>query len=506
MRFNVVNKGKEKTYNYEGVEAYSQSSALELYSTVVTSSLSGTFYEKEDDRLDRIIALIGQVDPVFVAKLAIYTRENMHLRSVPLVLVAELSRIHRGDDLVRKTVNRVIQRADEITELLAYYQLANSRTDEKKLNGLSKQIQKGIALAFNKFDEYQFAKYNRKTDVTLKDALFLTHPKAATSEQQVLFDKIVNDQLEVPYTWEVELSNVGQRAFTNPKNKAAAMTSKWEELIDSGRLGYMALLRNLRNLLEADIQKSALKKVVKRLADPKEVRRSKQLPFRFLAAYRELEGLKIGRASYLMNSLEKAVIASAKNIAGFDLDQRVLLAADVSGSMYSPVSPNSKVRCFDIGLVLSMLLASRSENVVTGMFGDIWMEKNLSKKAILSSVRRFEAIAGCVGYSTNGHKVIDALISNRRVMDKVMLFTDLQMWDSHHGGDSLRVSWAKYKRNVAPKAKLYLFDLMGYGQAPLSLKSNDVFMIAGWSDKIFDVLDAIENGSSAISSIDQIQI
>ncbi|MDW3190760.1 MAG: TROVE domain-containing protein [Cytophagales bacterium] len=506
MRFNVSNKQKEKTYNYEGAVAYSKSETLELYSAVVTSSLSGDLYENAWDRLNRIIYLIDKVDPVFAAKLAIYAREEMHLRSIPLVLVAELSRIHRGDELVKKATARVIQRADEITELLAYYQLANSRSGEKKLNKLSKQLQKGIASAFNKFDEYQFAKYNRKTEVTLRDALFLTHPKAASDEQQLLFNKIVNDELEVPYTWEVELSQVGQRPFTNPKNKASAMTAKWEELIDSGKLGYMATLRNLRNFLEAGVQRSSIKKVAKLLGDPKQVKRSKQLPFRFLSAYRELEKLKLNHATYLMNSLEKAVMASAANIKGFGLDQRVLLAADVSGSMYSPVSYNSKVRCFDIGLVLSMLLASRSVNVVTGIFGSTWSEKNLSKKDILSNVRKLERLAGSVGYSTNGHRVIDALIATKREMDKVMFFTDLQMWDSTYGGESLRASWTKYKRYVAPKAKLYLFDLMGHGNTPLSLKGNDVYLIAGWSDKIFEVLDAIENGASAISCINQIEI
>ena len=134
----------------------------------------------------------------------------------------------------------------------AYYQLANERTDVKKLNRLSKQVQKGLAASFNSFDEYQFAKYNRKSEVTLKDALFLVHPKAKDENQQVIFDKIADDALATPYTWE-DSSSLGQLAFENEAAKAKAFRNKWEALIESKKLGYMAMMRNLRNILEAKV-------------------------------------------------------------------------------------------------------------------------------------------------------------------------------------------------------------------------------------------------------------
>jgi hypothetical protein len=131
----------------------------------------------------------------------------------------------------------------------------------KKLNKLSKQIQKGLVKSFNKFDEYQFAKYNRKAEVTLKDALFLVHPKAKDENQQAIFNKIVNDSLETPYTWEVELSVLGQTKFADDAERKAAFKNKWEELIFSNKLGYMATLRNLRNILEANVSSDAMNKV-----------------------------------------------------------------------------------------------------------------------------------------------------------------------------------------------------------------------------------------------------
>ena len=226
MKFNFKRKSKQEIRNHEGAKAFRMTPKLELYTAVVTASLSRNFYETEVERMNRIRKLVKEVDPVFVAKLAVYAREKMHLRSIPLVLVVELAKVHKGDALVSKTIKRVLQRADEITELLAYYQTANKRKGEKQLNKLSKQVQKGVAEAFNRFDEYQFAKYNRANAVTLKDALFLTHPKAKDEAQQTLFNKIVNDELAVPYTWEVQLSQLGQQKFVTQNDKALAMQAK----------------------------------------------------------------------------------------------------------------------------------------------------------------------------------------------------------------------------------------------------------------------------------------
>ncbi len=502
MRFNKkTKKAKKVIKNHEGAKAYKVSPKMELYTSVVTSSLSNKFYETGQERLTRIKKLMKQVDPDFIAKLALYTREKMYLRSIPLVLTVELSKIHNGTSLVKNTVGRVVKRADEITELLAYYQLANKRNGVKKLNRLSKQIQKGLSLAFNKFDEYQFAKYNRKREVTLKDALFLTHPKADDENQQALFNKIVNDTLEVPYTWEVELSKLGQQKFESEAAKKEAVRLKWSELIESGRLGYMALMRNLRNILQANVESTYIEKVGERLANPAQVRRSKQLPFRFLAAYRELELIKSPHASYLMSALEDAIKVSVENIKGFNLHTKVVLASDVSGSMYRPISPNSKIQCYDIGLTLSMLMRYKSDSVITGIFGSTWKTVNLPKANILSNTQKLRNIAGQVGYATNGHKVIEYLNQNRMAVDKVMMFTDVQLYNSQHGGNSLEKEWLAYKRNVAPNAKLYVFDLAGYGNTPLEIGKNDVYKIAGWSDKVFEVLEAIEQGSTAVKEI-----
>ena len=507
MNYNSKLKEMGPVENHEGAKSYMMTPELELYTAVVTVSLSDTFYEKQDERTDRIARLMGKVSPEFVAQLAVYTRTEMHLRSIPLLLLVELAKIHNGDSLVARAVEKTVLRADEIMELLMCYQWRNPSDDQrKKLGKLSRQIQNGLQRAFNRFDEYQFAKYDRDNlEVKLRDALFLVHPRAKDEQQQALFDKIVNRQLAIPYTWETELSALGQQQFESDGQRQEAFREKWEELIRSGKMGYMALLRNLRNMLQANISPSEVQLVADRLSDAVQVANSKQLPFRYLSAYRELEEVESLHTQTVMTALETAVKHSAANIEGFDRNTRVLLASDVSGSMWTPISKRSTVRNYDIGLLLAMLLRSRCNQVVTGIFGDEWKVVNMPNDNILMATRQLEKISNSVGYSTNGYKVIDWLISNKMVMDKVMMFTDLQMWDSTSHNQDIEFYWKKYKR-IAPAAKLYLFDLAGYGQSPLRLVSKDVYLIAGWSDRVFDVLSAIDRGEEALTAISRIEI
>lgn len=523
MKFNLLSKVKTIVTNHEGAKAFKMSAEMELYTTVVTWSLNDTFYEKDKTRMERLSKLIAQCNPVFVGKLAVYARTKMYMRSVPLVLATELAKLHSGDDLVARVTDGVIGRADEITELLACYQMVNQRTGTKKLNRLSKQMQKGLSQAFNRFDEYQFAKYNRDGDIKLRDALFLVHPRAKDDLQQLIFNKIVANGLQTPYTWETELSALGQLNFDSVEAKAIAFRAKWEELIDSGKFGYMALLRNLRNIQEAGVSYAHFKKVCATLADGEQVAKAKQFPFRYLAAYRELitpastvktiamaaKAAITGNKGYtgdLLDALEKAVQASAANIRGFDENTRVLLACDVSGSMQKPISANSKVLLYDIGLMLAMLLQSRCNNVEVGMFGNTWKTIAVPRHNILGNVQEFYRREGEVGYSTNGYLVIHDLNIRRVKMDKVMLFTDCQLWNNNNSTNHIQEQWVYYKQHIAPNAKLYLFDLAGYGQTPLQLLQNDVYLVSGWSDKVFDVLAAIEKGSSALDLINKIDL
>ncbi len=513
MRFNFFSRllhgETAAVVNHEGAAAVALTPSLALYAAVVTTFVHDSFYEKAPARVDRLRALIGQCEAAFVARLAVYAREQMNLRTVPLVLVVELAHIASGSDLVRRTVARVVQRPDEITELLALYALANGRTaNRKSLGQLSKQVQKGLAEAFTRFDAYQLAKYDRVGAIRLRDALFLTHAKGRTEAQQAVFDQLVRGELPVPNTWETRLSGLGQQAFESAEAKAAAFRATWEDLVTSNQLGYMALLRNLRNVLQANVSAPTIQRIANRLADPAQVARARQLPFRFLAAYREVQAITSADGPVLLDALEQAAKASVAHLTGFGPETRVVLACDVSGSMQKAIAPKSTIQSYDIGLLLAMLLQTRCARVTTGFFGNTWKRVTLPRQSVLANVMALRSREGEVGYATNGHLVIEDLLNRREVADKVLIFTDCQLWNTAKPGDQpLGRVWSEYRRRVAPDARLYLFDLAGHGQSPVQLDAaHGVALVAGWSERVFEVLDALENGGSALEVIHRIDL
>lgn len=507
MTYNSILQSSNDSRNHELATCYGLSPESELYTAVLTMSLQDKFYETCNEQIERIARLVSLAKPDFVAKLAVYARNEMYLRSVPLLLVTELARIHKGDDLVSRTVDKVVQRPDEIMELLMCYEWRNPRPDKKKLGKLSHQIVVGLQSAFNRFDEYQFAKYDRSNlDVKLRDALFIVHPKAKDAAQQAIFDKIANSRLATPYTWETELSDFGQKEFDTYEDLHEAIAQKWTELIRSGRLGYMALMRNICNILEANVPFEVAESVARTLSDKRNVENSRQMPFRYLAAYHQIGYTYSPYSAMMLEALEKAVMHTASSIKGIDENSRVVLACDTSTSMYSHISM-STILCCDIGFILAMLVKSRCRKVVTGVFGDEWKVVNYPSTSILGNCKKLRSLLGEVGCGTHGEKPLQWLIDQKLVMDKVMIFTDCQFWDDSLDdyASMFKETWMAYKK-IAPEARLYLFDLMGYGQMPLSVNEDDVYCIAGWSDRIFDVLYAIEHGESALEVINGIEI
>ena len=527
-RFNQQSVNSRKTVNHAGALAFTLTPELDLYSQVCTASLQPKYYDPStQNQLDRLRNTIAAVDPELVCKLAVYAREKMYLRSVPLVLMIELLKNFndgkqcgkRNPKTLKNSTYRIIQRADEITEVLSYFIHANNRTAVKKLGKLPNTLKKAVANSFHKFDEYQLAKYNRDGAVKLRDALFLTHSKPKDEKEQILFKKLIDNELTEPYTWEVEFSKLGQQKFSSEDVKFKAFSNKWKELVESNKLGYMALLRNLRNILKYGASKDLVKVVCEKLSDPIAIAKSKQLPFRFWSAYLSL-GFGSSRRiinsndlnldpfaiKALQNSLEKAIKTSVDNLKGFDEDTRVLIASDVSGSMQYSISPKSQVQYYDVGLLLGQLLQTKCKNVITGFFGDIWKVTEYAKDNVLDNTLNLYTREGEVGYSTNGYKVLQWLNQRNIGLDKVMIFTDCQLWNSASGKASMHSEWQKY-RNRYPTAKLYLFDLAGHGTSPLDIHTEkNVFLISGWSEKIFEVMEAIENGGNVIDFIKNIQI
>src|SRR5579864_7738657 len=247
---------------HEGAPAKTISVELQLRRSVLACLLwENQFYEDGVEIAGRIAELVPKVAVERVAALAVEAREKMKLRHAPLLLVREMARHKTHRALVAETLERVVQRADELAEFVAIY-WKDGRAP------LSGQVKKGLAAAFPKFDEYALAKYDRAGAVRLRDVLFLCHAKPRDAEQAAVWKRLVDGELATPDTWEVALSAGGDKR------------EHWERLLSERKLGALALLRNRRNMKEAGVTEEQVTSALDAM------KTERVLPFRFLAAAR----------------------------------------------------------------------------------------------------------------------------------------------------------------------------------------------------------------------------
>jgi len=332
----TLNKLK-RVFTREGAPAKAFAPADELKRTLMNCLLwEDQFYEDGAAIADRIKQLVPRVEPERVAALAITAREDMKLRHAPLLVLREMARhaTHRG--LVADTLVRVIQRPDEMTELLAIYWVdALGPMQQRKRQPISAQIKKGLARAVTKFDAYQLAKYDRDGAVRIRDVLFLVHAKPKDAEQEKVWKQLVEGELSAPDTWEVSLSTGGEKRET------------FERLIAEKKLGGLALLRNLRLMQKAEVPRETIAGAIEAM------RVDRILPYRFITAARYAPDFE--------PELESAMLKSIKDQAR--LKGRTRLLIDVSGSMDTALSRQSEMTRLEAACGLAILAREICEKV-----------------------------------------------------------------------------------------------------------------------------------------------
>jgi hypothetical protein len=360
-RFNLPTRKRDRVENLAGGEAHAVSPQLELVSILATSFLSDQYYRRTEDTLARIRELIDRVDPLFAAKAAVYARTHFHTRSITHVMAGELCLRVKGEPWTRGFLERVVERPDDMLEIVAYYQgLTGARRP------IPNAMKKGLAAAFDKFDGYQLAKYRGGSkSVSLVDVVNLVHPKP-TAENGGALAALVADTLRSTETWESMLTRAGQEA----EDESALATAKadvWTELVREGKLGYMALLRNLRNMLQQapDIVDEALEQ----LTDPERVHGSKVLPFRFLTAMQSVQGEK--QAKKVVQALGRAADIATDNVPR--LDGRTVVVIDTSGSMGGALSERSMASHRMVASLLGAVFAKRNDADIV-LFADVATE------------------------------------------------------------------------------------------------------------------------------------
>lgn len=425
----------EKTpviYTYEGAVDKHITPIQQLRRLILTCLLwEDTYYV---DGVDSAKAISDAVNVVLtrekngarlVAELAVEVRTEGKLRHAPLFLTLAL--VKAGSQkttlgaecraVVADTLFRVIQRPDELAEIVAMYWINGKRP-------LTNQMKKGLGLAFGKFNSYSLSKYaNREGKVSLRDVLFLSHARPENSEQAALWKKLANKELVAPDTWESNLSLGADKKET------------FTRLIEEKKLGALALLRNLRNMQQSGVSDSLIRKALKEMST------ERVLPFRFISAARYAPQLEPDLEAAMFRSLE-----SHEKLLG-----KTVLLVDNSGSMYgTKVSAKSEIDRSDAACALAMLVREVCETSEVIVFGST---------AGLIPPRRGFALRDAIknsGHSGGTMTEYAKQLADTRKYDRLIIFTDEQ---SHTGLSKPLPGTRAYVVNVATYT-----NGIGYGQ------------------------------------------
>lgn len=461
-KFNTTTKGASRTVNRAGGAAYKQSDELSLASLLLTSFLKDQFYRSGKQSQTELVDLTHKVDPLFAAKAAIYARNHFGMRSVSHVVAGELKDAIKGQEWAKRFYERVIFRPDDITEILSY-------VDARPSHAMSN----GFRTALARFDDYQLGKYRGgNKSIKLVDAVNLVH---AHSDP---IARLVKGTLKTPETFETKLSAAGKA-----DNKDEAKADAWRELLENRKIGYTALVRNLRNIAEQAPE--LVETACDLLTDEPLIRKSKIFPFQLSQAYVEI--YKIGERK-LMSAISRAVDLSCKNVPHFD--GKTLVVVDESGSMAG--KPEQIASTF-----AAVMCKAMDADLMTFGSSARWRSYNPDDSTL--------TIADGLTFNQGGTNLssIFPRIGNKHY-DRIFILSDMQSWMSSVWGGNIQPGFRAYKQNVNPEVKLYSFDLQGYGD--MQFPEQNVFCLAGWSDKVFGVIRQLESGKSLVEQIKQVEL
>lgn len=417
-------------------------------------------YEDGKTVAENIKALIPQVEPQVAYDIAVEARTKQKLRHVPLFIAREMARLPKHKKLVGHLLNEIILRPDELTEFLALYWADGKQP-------LSAQVKFGLGFAFEKFDAYQLAKYNRGDKIKLRDAMFLVHPRPPQGKEE-LFKQLADDTLMPPDTWEVALSA--------GKGKKAA----WTRLIEERRLGALAFVRNLRNMEQAKVDPSAIIKGFETI-NPRWL-----LPLNYLAAAKATPKYERELETLMLRGLSQAP----------KLMGHTIFVVDVSGSMNTSISLNSQFDRIDAAAAMAMLAAEMCEriSVYTTAGSDrarVHQTEYIKPRrgfALSDEILSSKTRLGGGGIFTR--QCLEFIREQERATpDRIMIFSDSQDCDY------------PYRRVPAPFGRYnYIIDVSSHARG-INYDGLWTAEISGWSEHFLAFVAASENGSVSQAGI-----
>lgn len=464
----AVKIAKPKVANLAGGRAYKESDNLELVSMLLTSFMDDKFYRSEAAGREQLKRVLDMVDPEFAAKAALYARREFGMRSISHVVAAELAARVKGAQWTKTFFERIVRRPDDMFEILGYYR-ANIGKNEPAA------MRKGFARAIEGLDEYQLAKYlGTGRDINMLDLVNLTHPRPTPA-----LSALMGGTLKPAETWEVALTQAGQSDEGTGATKGAA----WEQLLRDNKLGYFALLRNLRNIVKD--APDAVDIACEQLTDERRIRGSLVLPFRFAVARDTLKSVP-GTAKAI-GAVERAADIALGNIP--DLPGKTLVILDVSSSMTWTKGRDAASAAQKGALFAAALVRATGADLV--LFGTDASYHSLGTgSSVLAAAESLRFNYG----GTNFHAAFNLITKTGTAYDRIIILSDMQGWAEDSYGDSrpTKGAFKAYKKATGADPMLYSIDLAGYGT--LMFPEKRVVALAGFSEKIFDLMGIVESG------------
>ena len=470
-RFNTTSEGT-KTVNLAGGEAFKQTPELELISILLTSFANDSFYRSANDTFERLKELVRICDKRFVAQAAVYARTQFGMRSITHCVASELAKHISGEALAKDFYSAVIYRPDDMLEILSYHSSRNGK--------IPNSMKKGLAKSFDKFDAYSLAKYRGEgKGFKLIDVVNLVHP-IPTEKNSEAINALVKGELKSFDTWEVELSKAGQTA-TSEEEKADFKKDVWIKLIREKKLGYFALLKNLRNIIEQAPE--VINDAIATLTNEALIKKSLVLPFRYLTAFEEVQKLNDGKiVREVLMALNKAVDIAINNVPKFDGETLVVL--DVSGSMNESH------------------MGTKSPHVIGALFSAVLVKSNNADFMVFSNNAKYHninpmdstiTIANSLRFAAGGTNFHSIFQTANKKYDRIIILSDMQGWI---GGYSPAREFSEYKKTTESNPFVYSFDLKNYGT--MQFPERNVFALAGFSEKVFDTMKMMEQDKNSL--------
>lgn len=546
---------KPTVKNFMNEDAFLLKPKEELVSTVMTTFLQNSYYEREAEIVKRITDLVDKVDPLFAAKLAIYVRNEGNLRSVSHLVSALLAKYVGGTDWGKRFYNRIVVRADDMSEIVSAYANLNGM-GLNDLKRIPNSIKKGFKEALERLDAYQIDKYKMKRrSVTLVDLVRLFHPHAtqknAEAYKRLIEGKSLADLYETKVL-EKEMTKAGQiTKAASEEEKVEAKREAIVSVLDNVKgMPIMNLLRNLRNIILYAPDK--VDDACAQLRIQNKIVNSRLLPFRFATAYEEIEKIQYDDAKSkptssivfeneetkqqvsksrfnelkqnLLDAIEGAIEISCQNIP--ELDGNCAILCDHSGSCRGDGGGSSKVSAFSstttamIGNLFGTMMAYRQHDVYLGLFGDrlIQVPFDRNKRLLDFNKQSYQMGAKCGGATEKGiYTFLETVVKEKKKIDNIIVFSDCQIgrggaFTPWYGTDFNERSQHFHElfkefRKINPNANFIVVNLRQSGGTSVFDKSQRILNIAGWSEKIFDIIKTQTVGwDEIIKRIESIEI